>query len=179
MAKDYYKILGVAKDADAKTIKSEYRKLARQYHPDVNPGDAAAEEKFKAFGEAYEVLSDAKKRAAYDEERKGPKPQPRAQSHRQGAQPRRPGERPAGGGAPFPGVGRGTDAFSAMMDEMLGGTRRGAASQSPDRLQQEEARVPMLPPPPRRHLVRGSRRWKSRWRKPFMAERSHALCQRG
>ncbi len=65
--KDYYKILGVSKDADQKTIRQAYRKLARQYHPDVNPGDKAAEEKFKEINEANEVLSDPEKRKKYDE----------------------------------------------------------------------------------------------------------------
>lgn len=64
--KDYYKILGVGKTADEKEIKSAYRKLARKYHPDVNPGDKSAEEKFKEISEAHEVLSDAHKRAQYD-----------------------------------------------------------------------------------------------------------------
>ncbi len=64
--KDYYKILGVDKTADLKEIKSAYRKLARKYHPDVNPGDKSAEEKFKDISEAYEVLSDTKKRSQYD-----------------------------------------------------------------------------------------------------------------
>jgi curved DNA-binding protein len=64
--KDYYKILGVSKDADEKTIKKAYRKLARQYHPDMNPDDAQAEERFKDANEAYEVLSDAEKRQMYD-----------------------------------------------------------------------------------------------------------------
>ena len=65
--KDYYSILGVAKNAPEKEIKSAYRKLARKYHPDVNPGDKAAEEKFKEISEAYEVLSDAEKRQKYDQ----------------------------------------------------------------------------------------------------------------
>ncbi|MEP7358646.1 MAG: DnaJ C-terminal domain-containing protein [Anaerolineales bacterium] len=65
--KDYYKTLGVARDASAKDIKSAFRKAARKHHPDVNPGDKAAEEKFKALNEAYEVLSDAEKRKKYDQ----------------------------------------------------------------------------------------------------------------
>ncbi|MCZ7571062.1 MAG: J domain-containing protein [Ardenticatenaceae bacterium] len=64
--KDYYKILGVSRKADQKEIKRAYRKLARQYHPDVNPGNQAAQERFKEINEAYEVLSDPDKRAKYD-----------------------------------------------------------------------------------------------------------------
>ncbi|KJR86477.1 uncharacterized protein SPSK_02223 [Sporothrix schenckii 1099-18] len=64
--KDYYKILGVAKDADDKEIKKAYRKLAVVHHPDKNPGDEAAEARFKDIGEAYETLSDPQKRARYD-----------------------------------------------------------------------------------------------------------------
>jgi curved DNA-binding protein len=65
--KDYYKILGVDKNADEKEIKKTYRRLARQYHPDVNPGDKAAETRFKEINEANEVLSDPEKRRKYDE----------------------------------------------------------------------------------------------------------------
>src|SRR3569833_2063587 len=64
--KDYYKILGVPKTATDKEIKAAYRKLARESHPDVNPGDKGAEDKFKDIGEAYDVLSDADKRSKYD-----------------------------------------------------------------------------------------------------------------
>jgi curved DNA-binding protein len=65
--KDYYQILGVSKDADVDDIKKAYRKLARKHHPDVNPGDDKAEERFKEINEAYQVLSDAEKRAKYDQ----------------------------------------------------------------------------------------------------------------
>ena len=65
--KDYYEILGVKKSASADDIRKAFRKLARKYHPDVNPGDKAAEEKFKALSEANDVLSDPKKRKIYDQ----------------------------------------------------------------------------------------------------------------
>lgn len=64
--KDYYEVLGVPKDASDADIKKSYRKLALKYHPDRNPDDPAAEEKFKELGEAYEIISDPDKRAAYD-----------------------------------------------------------------------------------------------------------------
>ena len=65
--KDYYEILGVKKTASADEIRKAFRKLARKYHPDVNPGDKSAEEKFKTLSEANDVLSDPKKRKIYDQ----------------------------------------------------------------------------------------------------------------
>ncbi len=65
-ASDYYKTLGINKDASDKQVKQAYRKMARKYHPDVNSGEKAAEEKFKKINEAYEVLSDPEKRKKYD-----------------------------------------------------------------------------------------------------------------
>jgi molecular chaperone DnaJ len=68
MAKrDYYEILGVQRNASAGAIKASFRKLAMQHHPDRNPGDKAAEQRFKEINEAYEVLKDDSKRAAYDQ----------------------------------------------------------------------------------------------------------------
>ncbi|MFI9721149.1 molecular chaperone DnaJ [Streptomyces sp. NPDC052396] len=69
LEKDYYKALGVSKDATEAEIKKAYRKLAREFHPDANKGDAAAEERFKEISEAYDVLADAKRRKEYDEAR--------------------------------------------------------------------------------------------------------------
>ena len=66
MAKNYYETLGVAKNATEKEVRSAYRRLARQHHPDVNPGDSSAEAKFKEINEAYQVLSDADSRKKYD-----------------------------------------------------------------------------------------------------------------
>ena len=65
--KDYYKILGVKRDASASEIKKAYRRLARKYHPDVNPGDKSAEAKFKEINEAHEILSDSEKHRKYDQ----------------------------------------------------------------------------------------------------------------
>ena len=64
--RDYYEVLGVARGTSDQELKMVYRKLAMQYHPDRNPGDHTAEEKFKEAAEAYSVLSDPQKRAAYD-----------------------------------------------------------------------------------------------------------------
>ena len=67
MKKDYYEILGVSKNATAAEIKKAYRKKALEYHPDKNPGDKEAEEKFKEAAQAYEILGDEQKRAQYDQ----------------------------------------------------------------------------------------------------------------
>lgn len=108
---DYYETLGVDRKADEATLKGAYRKLAMKYHPDRNPGDKAAEAKFKEVGEAYEVLKDAQKRAAYD---------------RFGHQAFE-----NGNGAGFNGSGFGpggfTDIFEDIFGDIMGGRgRRGA-----------------------------------------------------
>ena len=104
----YYDILGVAKDVDEKQLKSAYRKLAMKYHPDRNPDDPSAEVKFKEAGEAYSILSDPEKRAAYDRYGKA--------AFEQGG---------AGGGNPF---GQGvdpSDIFGDIFSEFFGGQRGG------------------------------------------------------
>jgi molecular chaperone DnaJ len=105
--RDYYEVLGVSRDADESALKSAYRKLAHQYHPDKNSGDKAAEEKFKELSEAYAVLSDADKRARYDRYGHG------------------------AGGVPFEdafgfgGASSINDIFGDIFGEMFGGARRG------------------------------------------------------
>ncbi|OSQ40452.1 molecular chaperone DnaJ [Thalassospira mesophila] len=115
MAKqDYYALLGVSKDASAAELKAAYRKMAVKYHPDKNPDDSVAEAKFKEVSEAYEVLKDAEKRAAYD--RFG------HAAFEQGG---------GGGGGPFGGGGFGGGGFADVFDEIFGamggGGRRGAS----------------------------------------------------
>ena len=65
--RDYYEVLGINRSADEKEIKRDYRKLAKKYHPDMNPGDKQAEQKFKEITEAYNVLSDQEKKKLYDQ----------------------------------------------------------------------------------------------------------------
>ena len=81
---DYYKILGVSEDADAKEIKAKYRKLAMKYHPDRNPDDKKAEEMFKTISEAYEILGDENKRKEYDE--KSSRAEQNSESAKRGAE---------------------------------------------------------------------------------------------
>jgi molecular chaperone DnaJ len=115
--KDYYRVLGVSDTASQKDIKSAYRKLSRQYHPDTNPDDAAAEERFKEVSAAYDVVGDAEKRKEYDEVRKlGPA----AGMFGGGG---------AGGGPGGPGGGRFQDVgdIGDVLGGLFGRGRRGAA----------------------------------------------------
>jgi molecular chaperone DnaJ len=114
MAKqDFYETLGVAKGANADDLKRAYRKLAMQFHPDRNPGDKSAEQKFKEISEAYDILKDDQKRAAYD--RFG-----HAAFEQAGG--RGPGDFGFSGGF--------ADIFDEMFGEFMGGGRRGAGGQS-------------------------------------------------
>lgn len=120
--KDYYSLLGVSRTATADEIKKAYRKLAMQYHPDKNPGDKKAEEKFKEFSEAYDVLSDEKKREAYDQF---------GHAGAQGFGGGHPGGGFGGfgGGNPFGGGGGHSDQFQDIFGDVFGdifGGRGGA-----------------------------------------------------
>ncbi len=103
--KDFYKVLGVAKDASAADIKKAYRRLARANHPDSHPGDQAAEDRFKAIAEAYDVVGDAEKRKQYDDLRSG-----------------------LGGFGPFPTGGSGAGQPFDLNDLFGGGTGRGGGA---------------------------------------------------
>ena len=148
--KDYYKILGVARSASSDDIKRAFRKLARKYHPDINPGDKAAEDKFKDISEAYEVLSDSTKRRQYDQF---------GQYFNQGGF--RGGARPSG--SPFgdfdPAVGQTVDFsqfddFQDFIDQLLGrmggGASRGGLRRRPgiQRLGVWRLGVSVSPPQP-------------------------------
>ena len=122
--KDYYTTLGVSKTATDKEIKQAFRKLARKYHPDVNPGDKGAEAKFKEVNEANEVLSDPQKRKKYDE----------LGANWRAYENAPPGARPYGGGAPFNaqwGPDGGSAGFRTMSEEEMADMFGGAGGESP------------------------------------------------
>ncbi|WP_327108357.1 molecular chaperone DnaJ [Nonomuraea glycinis] len=146
LEKDYYAVLGVPKSATAEEIKKAYRKLARQYHPDTNQGDVTKETKFKEVSEAYDVLSDSKRRKEYDEART---------LFGSGVGGQRP---PGGGGFPFdfgdlfggtagqPQGGQGTgerfsDLFGGLFNRGGGGPTRTSATTRPRRGQDIESEV--------------------------------------
>ncbi|MBI2535580.1 MAG: J domain-containing protein [Gemmatimonadetes bacterium] len=108
--KDYYQILGVSSSATEPEIKKAYRRLAKQYHPDARPGDAATAERFKEINEAYSVLSDAEKRKQYDLMRKFG-PLGAAAGGRRGPSGAR-----GGGGAPFQETEFGFGGFGGLGD---------------------------------------------------------------
>jgi molecular chaperone DnaJ len=134
-AKDYYAILGVSKNATDKDIKQAYRKLARQYHPDVNPGDKSAESRFKEINEAHEVLSDPEKRKKNDQF--GEKWQYADQFARAGGPQQQTWEFRRGG-TPFDfGDMGGAEGFGDIFDSILRGSR-GRTSRRPMRGQDFE-----------------------------------------
>ncbi len=128
MSKDYYQVLGVERKAMIPEIKKAYRKLARKYHPDLNPGDKSSEAKFKEIQEAYAVLSDLKKKAQYDQFGFVGDARPGAGG----------GPHPPGGGTGFEGFNfsdSGTSSFQDFFENLFGGAaaggRRGGPSQAP------------------------------------------------
>ncbi|USD38446.1 molecular chaperone DnaJ [Ferrimonas sp. SCSIO 43195] len=113
--RDFYEVLGVARDASERDIKKAYKRLAMKFHPDRNPGDTQAEESFKEVKEAYEILTDSEKRAAYD------------QFGHAGVDPNRGGGGFGGGGGDF------GDIFGDVFGDIFGGGRRGGGRSGPSR----------------------------------------------
>ena len=133
--KDYYKILGVAEDAETGDIKTAYRKLARKYHPDMNP-DQEAEAKFKEVAEAWEVLKDKDRRAEYDELR-------RYGGRRQDFEPP-PGWQSTAGGTHHEFQGDFSDFFNSIFGGGFAGERRGGAQSFGFRGQDVEIEMPVF-----------------------------------
>lgn len=133
---DYYATLGVDKGASADELKKAYRKLAMQYHPDKNPGDESAEKKFKEISEAYEILKDDQKRAAYD--RFG------SAAFENGGMGGGFGGRPGGGPGGFDfNAGNFADIFDEMFGDFMGGARRGGGGAGGVRQRGADLRVNM------------------------------------
>jgi len=138
--KDYYSILGVSRNATEKEIKQAFRKLARKYHPDVNPGDKTAEDKFKQISEAYEDLSDKEKRKKYDQF--GDKWQYADQFARTGGrgapfQNFDFGDMFSGGGKTYSYSFGGGEGINSLLDELLRGGRGGASRRAQPRRGQD------------------------------------------
>ncbi|MFK7811104.1 MAG: DnaJ C-terminal domain-containing protein [Maribacter sp.] len=112
---DYYKVLGLTKKASAKEVKSAYRKMARKYHPDLNPNDAEAEKKFKQINEANEVLSDAEKRKKYDQYGKN-------WEHAEEFEKAKAQRQSAGGSRRYANSGGQEGDFSDFFESMFGGS---------------------------------------------------------
>jgi len=134
MANDFYALLGVDRRADEKTIKSAYRKLARKYHPDVNPGDKQAEAKFKEISNAYEVLGDAEKRKLYD--KYGAQWEDAQRLKEQGYDPG-PGGSGGSGGFDFSDVGGG-GGFSTIFEQFFNQGRAAPQSDRPKSAQPKD-----------------------------------------
>ena len=138
---NYYEILGVPRNAGEKDIRQAFRKLAREHHPDVNPGDSSSEDRFKRINEAYSVLSDADKRQRYDRygdnwSRSEQIEEAQARARR-GGQFRRPN---VGGGDPFSGYGSGNSSiFDQLFSNLQQDIRRTAPTEHPVEVTLEEA----------------------------------------
>jgi len=130
--KDYYQILGVSRSATEREIKQAYRKLARQYHPDVNPGDKSAEERFKQINEAYEVLSDKENRQKYD--KYGDQWQHAEQFEKAQRQQASSRDFSQGGRRVYYGEGD----FGSLFDDLMGGFRFDRGQAQPGRRRSQE-----------------------------------------
>ena len=127
--KNYYDLLGVKRDASEKEIKQSYRRLARKYHPDVNPGDKSAEAKFKEINEAHEVLSDKEKRQKYD--RFGDRWQHADQFAQAGRQQTQYRDFAPGGGTSYHFTGGDIGGLDSIFEELFGGARTHTSQRRP------------------------------------------------